>query len=222
MKKLVLSLIACIICISMNAQSTVLNNPDNKAHFGVRVGAGLVCPSDVTSDGIGVSMFKTGLMTEIGAVYNFPVVANFYIEPGLMLNYYKYSLKDKFLEAFEESSVNSCTVNKFALSIPVMAGYRFDFAPDTRLYVFTGPEFSVGLSGKEKIKAKGIKVSENLYSENGGMNRFNMMWTFGAGIDFGSNFYFDLRGNIGMLNVLDNSDIKLRESLVTLRVGWNF
>lgn len=103
-----------------------------------------------------------------------------------------------------------------------MAGYRFDFNPDTRLYVFTGPEFAVGLSGKEKIKAKGIKVSENLYSENGGMNRFNMMWTFGVGIDFGSNFYCDLRGNVGMLNVLDDSDIKLRESLVTLRVGWNF
>lgn len=102
MKKFVLSLIACLICVFMNAQSTVLNNPNNKAHFGVRIGAGLVCPSDVSSNGVGVSMFKTGLMSEIGAVYNIPVVANFYVEPGLMLDYYKYSLKDKFLRSLKK------------------------------------------------------------------------------------------------------------------------
>lgn len=222
MKKLFLTLIACIMCVSISAQSTVFSNPDNKARFGLRIGAGLACPSKVTSDVVGIGMFKTGLMSEIGAVCNLPVVANFYIEPGLMLDYFKYSLKDKYLDAFEYTSINSFSINKLAASIPVMAGYRFDFAPDARLYLFTGPEFAIGISGKGKIKGKNIDYSETLYGDDGGMNRFNMMWTFGAGLDFGSNFYFDLRGNIGMLNVLDEPDLKLRESLATLRIGWNF
>ena len=66
----------------MTAQS-IFNNPDNKAYFGMRVGGEIACPGKVSAENIGISVFKNGGGVEFGGIFNVPVVANFYVEPGL-------------------------------------------------------------------------------------------------------------------------------------------
>lgn len=209
-------------CTSVIAQNIIVNNPDNKAYFGIRVGGEVTCPGMISVYNVGISVFKNGGGVEFGGIYNLPVFANFYIEPGLKLYYNTYSLKDEFVEALKDDIIfNSVSLKKFGMRIPVMAGYHFDFTNDIKASVFTGPELEIGFSAKEYVNGYNIEMSENLYGEDGGMNRVNLLWCIGAGISY-QHFYFGVNGGIGMLNMLSDSDAKFHENRVTFSVGYNF
>ncbi|MDE6574903.1 MAG: PorT family protein [Muribaculaceae bacterium] len=223
MKKILISTILVAIgCFSMTAQSSVLNNPDNKAYFGIRVGADVSCPGNITAGSVGLSVFNNGGGFEFGGIYNIPVVANFYIEPGLKLYYDTYSLKEEWVKFIQGGIIlDSGSIRKFGMRIPVVAGYHFDFTDDVKVSVFTGPELEVGFSGKEYLKGHNIETSGSVYGDNGSMNRANILWTLGAGIAY-QHFYFDIKGGIGMANMLSDSDATLHENHVTFTLGYNF
>lgn len=213
---------AVIGCMSASAQSSIFNNPDNKAYFGIRVGGDITCPGEVTSDNVGLDVYKNGGGIEFGGIYNVPVVANFYVEPGLKLYYDTYSMKKDLLDLIEDDIIfDGFTVKKFGMRVPVMAGYHFDFTDDIKVSVFTGPELEVGFSAKGHIKAKNFDSSESLYGDDGGMNRVNLLWNFGAGVSY-QHFYFGVNGGIGMLNMYSDSDAKFHENRVTFSLGYNF
>lgn len=204
------------------AQDVLFNNPANKAYFGIRVAPEITCPGKLTADNIGISAFKNGGGIEFGGIYNVPVVANFYIEPGLKLYYNTYSLKDDFVGSLEDDMIfEKVSFKKFGMRIPVMAGYHFDFTNDIKVSVFTGPELEIGFSGKEYIKGHNIDMSGSLYGDDGGMKRVDLLWGVGAGITY-RKFYFGVSGGIGMLNMCDDSDIKFHENRVTFSLGYNF
>lgn len=223
MKKIIVSLMIVISAIvPIMAQNTIVDNPDNRAYFGIRVGGEVTCPGKISVENIGISTFKNGGGVEVGGIYNIPVVANFYLEPGLKLYYNTYSLKNEFVEALQDDIIfNSVSLNKFGMRIPVMAGYHFDFTDAIRVSVFTGPELEIGLSAKEYIKGHNIEMSESVYGEDGGMNRVNLLWGIGAGISY-QHFYFGINGGIGMLNMLNDTEVKFHENRVTFSVGYNF
>ena len=204
--------------VSVLAQNTIVDNPDNKAYFGIRLGGEIACPGDVSADNVGISIFKNGGGFEVGGIYNIPVVANFYIEPGLKFYYNAYSVKKEFVSAI---SANSMSIKKFGMRVPVMAGYHFDFTNDVKVSVFTGPELEIGFSAKGSVKSQGVNVSESLYGDDGGMNRVDLLWGIGAGISC-QHLYFGVSGGIGMLNMLSDSDAKFHENRVTFSVGYNF
>lgn len=223
MKKfLVSTALTVLACGSVMAQNTIVNNPDNKAYFGIRVGGEITCPGKVSEDNVSLSVFNNGGGVEFGGIYNVPVVANFYIEPGLKFYYNTYSLKKEFVEALQDDIIfNSVSFKKFGMRIPVMAGYHFDFTDDLKVSVFTGPELEVGFSAKENINGHNIEMSESVYGEDGGMNRVDLLWGIGAGISY-QHFYFGVNGGIGMLNMLSDSDAKFHENRVTFSIGYNF
>lgn len=223
MKKYILAaVIGAISLLPSLAQSSLVNNPDNKAYFGIRVAPEITCPGSVTSDNIGISAFKNGGGIEFGGIYNVPVVANFYIEPGLKLFYNTYSLKDDFVGSIEDDMIfESVSFKKFGMRIPVMAGYHFDFTKDIKVSVFTGPELEIGFSAKEYIKGHNIDMSGSLYGDEGDMKRVDLLWGVGAGVAY-RKFYFGVSGGIGMLNMFDDSDIKFHENRVTFSLGYNF
>lgn len=215
-------MLVAIGCCSMAAQNDILNNPDNKSYFGIRVGGDITCPGKISAENVGVSVFSNGGGVEFGAIYNVPVVANFYIEPGLKLYYDTYSLKKDWIENIQDDiSLNSVSVKKFGMRIPVMAGYHFDFTQDSKLFVFTGPEFEIGLSGKEYVKGHNIDTSGSIYGDEGGMNRLNVLWCIGVGVSY-RQFYFGVNGGLGMVNMLSNPDAKFHENRSTFSVGYNF
>lgn len=223
MKKFLVSMMFVVATsMSVMAQNAIVNNPDNKAYFGIRVGGEITCPGAISAYNVGMKFFNNGGGVEFGGIYNIPVVANFYIEPGLKLYYNTYSLKKEFVRLLQDDIIfNSASLKKFGMRIPVMAGYHFDFANDIKVSIFTGPELEVGFSAKESIKGYNIEMSENLYGENGIMNRVNVLWGIGAGLSY-QHFHFSVNGGIGMLNMLSDTYMKFRENRVTFCVGYNF
>ncbi|MDE7350801.1 MAG: PorT family protein [Muribaculaceae bacterium] len=224
-KYLLTALVLGAAAVSASAQDRIFNNPDNKAYFGLRVAGEVTCPGDLTYGGIGVDAYKNGGGIEFGAIYNIPVVANFYIEPGLKLYYNAYSAnKDLFEDGgidFDEL-FDSLSMRKFGMRVPVMAGYHFDFTDDVKVAVFTGPELEVGFSAKEHMKSGSLSVSESVYGEDGGLNRVDLSWGFGAGVTY-KRLYIGVSGAVGMLNMLSDGDgMKFHENRATLTLGYNF
>lgn len=222
MKKFLLSVaVMALGCVAAMAQSTVFNNPDNKGYFGVRVGADITCPGSVSANNVSVDLFKSGVGFEVGGVYNAPVVANFYIEPGVKLFYNTYSMKGELLRDLTDGVLTSASIRKFGMRVPVMAGYHFDYTSDVKLALFTGPELEIAFVGKEHDKSRNVSVSSSIYGDEGGMNRVNLLWGIGAGLTV-QHFYFGVSGGIGMLNMMSDSDASLHENRVTISVGYNF
>lgn len=220
MKKFLLSAALVLAgCVSMSAQN-IFNNPANEAYFGLRAGFDLSCPGKITSEGVGVDMFKNGAGFEVGGIYNIPVVANFYVEPGLKLFYDTYSVKDDW-NIYDGFGIDGISIRKFGMRIPVMAGYRFDFTRDISVSVFTGPELEVGFVGKEHAKSGNRSSSESVYGDDGFLKRTNLLWDFGAGVSY-RNYYFSVSGGIGMLNMYNGSHGKFHENRVTFSLGYNF
>ena len=217
MKKLIAMLIAVSSFVGVNAQDFLLNNPDNKGYFGVRAGLDISCPGDLKMNGIGVDAFGTGAGFSVGAIYNAPIVANFYIEPGLSFYYDTYSVNKDYMD--EDVEITGASVRKAGMRIPVMAGYHFDFAKNLKLSVFTGPEFEIGFSAKMHAESGSVSASESLYGDDG-MKRFDMLWRFGAGLTI-NRCYVGVSGGIGMLD-LDGSDVSFHENVVSITLGYNF
>ena len=212
--------------LPMFSQNPVVDNPNNKGYFGIRLGGEITCPGKLSVENFSVSAFKNGGGVEFGGIYNFPVVANFYIEPGLKFYYNTYSFKDfSIMDIEEDIVIQSASMRKFGMRIPVMAGYHFDFTDDVKLSLFTGPELEIGLSAKGHVKGsfQGMVIdeSESAYGDNEGMNRVDLLWGAGAGITY-QNLYFGVSGGIGMLNMLSDSDVKFHENRVTFSIGYNF
>lgn len=223
MKKFIAAIIlAALAGASALAQNSIVDNPDNEAYFGVRIGGDVTCPGNITEDNISISFFNNGGGIEFGGIYNVPLVANLYIEPGLKLFYDTYSVKDEFILDIEDDIIfNSVSFRKFGMRIPVMAGYHFDFTSDIKVYAFTGPELEIGFTDKEYIKGHNIELSGSVYGKDGIFNRANLLWCIGAGVSY-KQFYFGINGGIGMLNMQKDSDGKFHENRVTFSVGYNF
>jgi hypothetical protein len=209
-------------CSVASAQSEIFYNPDNKAYFGVRASLDITCPGDVSIKGVGSTSgyMSNGVGFSVGAIYNVPVYYNLYFEPGL--NIYRHNAKDKFNE--DGSKV---TVGEWGFDIPLLFGYHFDFMP-FRVSVFTGPEFSVGVSGKRKYKSENWDKSQSMYGDNGLYNRANAYWRFGVGVDY-ENYYFSISGAAGLTNWLndvsllgDSDKLSMHRNTVSFTLGYNF
>lgn len=223
MKKLITMFCAAAIGVAAaSSQSSVFSNPDNKGFFGIRVAGDIVCPGEASSGIVSIDMFNVGGGVEFGAVYNAPIVANLYIEPGLKLFYDTYSVSKDIIDIYEwYYGIESISFRKFGMRVPVQFGYHFDFTKDIRLSVFTGPELEIGLSNKCHGKAGGYSESVNAYGDEGTMNRVNVLWNIGAGITY-DRYYFGVTGAIGLCNMINEDNIKYHENRVSISLGYNF
>ncbi len=210
-------MLAVMAFMPMTAQNEIVNNPNNKPYWGLRVGADITCPGKMSADKVSVSTFKNGIGVELGGIYNIPVVANFYVEPGVKLFYDTYSLNNEMLDALD---LTGSSFRKFGMRIPVMAGYHFDFTEDIKVSVFTGPELEIGFWGREHYKDGRDKASTNLYGDDG-LKRVNVLWGIGAGVSY-QRYYLGINGGIGMVNMIGDSDAKFHENRVTISLGYNF
>ena len=206
----------------MSAQNPIFNNPGNRAYFGVRIAGEVTCPGSVSQDNYDIEMFNNGGGLEFGGIYNIPVVANLYIEPGLKFFYNTFSMNEDLLYFLQDDLLfDSASYRNFGLRIPVMAGYHFDFTEDIKTYVFTGPELEIGLYGKEHVKGDIVSTNNDIYGKDGAFNRVNLLWGIGAGVSY-QNFYFSISGGIGMLNMVKESNLTFHENRVTFSLGYNF
>lgn len=218
MKKFILSTIAVLgAVLGANAQNSIFNNPDNHGYFGARIAAEVTCPGNITMGNMSLDALSNGGGIEFGAIYNAPLVANLYLEPGLKFFYNSILANDDTKDMME---VDSFSLRIFGMRVPVMVGYHFDFTENWKLYLFTGPELEIGLSGKAHAKEDRVSVSESIYGDDG-MNRVDVKWGIGAGVSYQS-LYFGLSGGIGMCNMSGDSNVKFHENRFSITLGYNF
>lgn len=226
------------------AQSYMFDNPENRTYFGVRAGL------DISSAANGGAMFSNKAGFSAGAIYNIPVAANFYFEPGLYLFYntfgtvhlenYPYIVTDSEgneNEYYKLYQVDG-SLRNFGFRIPMNLGYHFDFADDLSVSVFTGPQFNLGLvaryhqnevitPGNETVKSTSVDAFGT-----GGFKHFDMQWNFGIGLTY-QRYFVSIGGSVGVTRMKSASIIEagpykvdlrrnIRRNLFNISVGYNF
>lgn len=249
MRKILLSILAIAGIFSASAQSRVFNNPNNKGYFGLRGTIDGTVPGKFSEkdfdDHLTIShkVFGAGAGLSVGAIYNLPVYANLYFEPGMSIYYNAMSIKksqiDDLIDDLDEMGLElkNHSVRKWGMKIPVVFGYHFDFTKDFNIAVFTGPVMDIGFSMDAYIKAEykdvEIKTTPSLYTvddsaNEDNFNRFNVDWRIGVGANY-KNFFWSLSGDIRLTNeyhVADNHqkyyDVTYRQNLFQMTFGYNF
>ena len=206
-KKFLLAATALLAVAGASAQKSTYSN--NKAFFGARLSLDITCPGEAKDDHVSIDAFKSGVGVDGGVIYNIPFYRNFYFEPGLSL-YYNTTGLDK--DVFEVDG----SLREFGFRVPFKFGYRFDFRPCS-LFVFTGPEFECGLSGKIHAKSGKVSESTDMYDY---FNRASLGWLFGAGLSV-DNFYVQLEQKIGVTDRMKD-DGTWRNGRFSLSIGYNF
>lgn len=235
MKKIFLLAFAAISPLVSFAQHNGMDNNNNKSYFGLRLSIDASIPTDVNyrinNLSLSTEMFGTGGGVSVGAIYNIPVVANLFIEPGVDLYYHTNSINIPNFFGDENASNTdymSRSLRKFGMRIPVMIGYHYDFDSTLSAAFFTGPVLNIGFSNDyylTTVETDDVKFhySGSMYDT---MKRANFSWRIGFGVNFFNNYYVGISGDIGMLNMMKNNStkdhIKMHENGFQLTLGYNF
>lgn len=231
MKKLILGIALVAFAATGASAQRIVNNPDNKPFWGVRASLDISCPTKATykEDGYkeSASVFENGVGVSVGAIYNLPIVANFYFEPGISLFYntWKNKLEDT-------KYINHNSFRQTGMRIPLNLGYHFDFTDDFKVSVFTGPQLQVGFSCDDYVGAKVEDVeyheAPSMYSGDEGFNRFNLSWNIGVGFTY-KHVYLGVTGSLEMTNMMrykkesgDDFSYTAHMNTVGIALGYNF
>ncbi len=221
-KYLLAAAMGVMACGSLFAQSALFDNPNNRPYFGFRVGGDVTVPGKVKYKGTEVEAFKNGGGFEVGGVYNAPIVANLYVEPGVKFYYDTYKMNTGSIDMVRDGKeYDKGSIRKTGFRVPVMLGYHLDFTKDIKLSVFTGPEMEVGIKAKAHANTRSFEVNRDLYDGDNGMHRVNMMWDAGVGLTV-EDMYVGVNTSYGITNMLKDKNLKFRENRVTFSVGYNF
>lgn len=212
-------------------QRHIFNNPSNKAYWGVRAALDVNLPGKVKGSLGPVSVeekcFGTGPGISAGVIYNIPLIANLYVEPGLFLGYDTESV-DILNDNEIKDAFSSRSLRKFSGSIPVQFGYHFDLMGNVSFALFTGPVLKVGFSNDYYLTTtlkdgRDYHVSGSMYGDNSilKMNRVDCGWRIGVAANF-SSYYIGLSGDIGMCDMVKGSSLSMHENQFQLTLGYNF
>lgn len=236
--------VAALVPTTSQAQSYMFDNPENRAFFGVRAGV------DISSAANGGAMFSNKPGFVVGAVYDIPVVANFYFEPGLSLFYntfgtvyladYQYSITDENGDEIPMHQLYQVdgTLRNFGFRIPLNFGYHFDFSSDLSVHVFTGPQINLSVVARyhqNEVRTPANEVVKSVSVDAFGTKGFkhaDLQWNFGVGITY-QRYYMSLGGSVGMTKMKSASIVEagpykvdlrrnIRRNLFNISVGYNF
>jgi len=172
--------------------------------------------SNLTGSGTSGS-YKAGF--QAGVVADFGITEKFSIMPELL--FAQRGAKDS-----EEGVDVTMTLNY--LQLPINAAYKFDVGNGSKVFVFAGPYFGYGLSGKATAKngANGINVSASQDIKFGSSD--DKLKAFDIGLNVGVGYlyekiFFKLQFNPGFANLLNNSGSdSMRNTNFAVTVGYFF
>lgn len=222
-KSLLLTAAVAAATLSMSAQ-TVVNNPANSGYFGIRASGTLTCPGQQDFGGIKTDEYKKGGGFSAGMFYQAPIVANFYVEPGVSFYYNATGMKAADLA---KDAIEHASLRESGMLVPVMLGYHFDFTDDVNLQVFVGPELRVGFSSDNYITTKKVMgLGQPAHSATTNytdvFNRVNCNLRFGAGFNLARNYYIGVSGAVGLTNTSAINNVTFHQNSVDFTIGYNF
>ncbi len=205
---------------------------------------------DISSAANGGAYYSSKAGFSIGGIYNIPIVANFYFEPGLSLFYdtfgTMYFQSEDIMAAPSAGAIADVTtepeepeevfykidgsMRNLGFRVPLKFGYHFDFAEDLKVHVFTGPQLNLSLLARYHqgayITPSGHRVashSESIFG-TGGFKHLDLQWNFGVGVQY-DDYYVSVEGALGITRMKDQADYlqrHLRRDLFTITLGYNF
>ena len=212
MKKFLMTLVAFVgLSSTVFAQSNIFSNENNRAYLGIRLGA------DISSTaGQNYDIYSNSVGFTLGAVYNIPVWQNMFVEPGLSLFYDTFGQELTDMGRSNHPEDINGSIRNFGFRVPVNLGYRFDFADDISLSIFTGPVVNLNLTGEQHVGDYSKKLMGN------GFKRADMQRDFGASMQFFHNYYIQVSGAVGLTKVFNTPAEQFRRNTVNLSLGYNF
>lgn len=233
MKKLLLASLAIAATSGAYAANPVIDSPHNTSYWGVRASFDLSIPGKFKTGDIKNDIFGNGPGVSLGLVYNLPLVANLYLEPGAELYYNTVAIEpDAISDAIDlNSAFQHRSLRKSGLRIPIQLGYHFDFTNAFKLSLFTGPVADVGFSNDyyittKELAGKQLHVSGSMLNDDlpFALNRVDLSWRVGVGFTV-QDIFIGFSGDIGLLNkVRHNNDgnISYKENVFHFTLGYNF
>lgn len=112
--------------------------------------------------------------------------------------------------------------NAYYLEIPVHFGYKYAFNENVSAFGEFGPYFSFGLFGKAKAKSMGDEAKVDTFSDDGGVKRFDFGLGFRLGIELNNRVPISVGYDFGLINVAKDADESVKNSNLTLSIGYKF
>lgn len=216
MKKILLLLVCATCALTASAQRAVSSSSsffsteraEQPVTFGIRAGVNFA-KQTASSDGYSFSP-KNNVGFNAGVSVDIPMLESLYLQTGLY-----YTGKGYKIEYDYESE----TVNASYLEIPILASYRYNFSESTQLQINFGPYVAYGIAGKSKWNDEGFEDEEDYFGD--GIRRFDAGLAIGAGMTFG-HFFVGLNYDLGLTNIVKESDASLKNRCLSINVGYNF
>lgn len=195
-----------LLCAAMIAGTVCMTNAQEKIAFGVR--AGLNVNSLSVSGG---SDLKSRIGYHVGAVMDWNVAKNLYVQPGLYFT-------------TRGAKASDMKINMNYLQIPISVAYRFPVTEKVKIDVNAGPYVALGLGGKAKFSDDNLGGSADMkmFGSEGLCKRFDAGLRFGAGVHF-QRFYLGLNYDLGLANIArESGSDKIKNGAFQISLGYNF
>ncbi|HRE38196.1 MAG TPA: porin family protein [Chitinophagaceae bacterium] len=194
MKKIVLVSVLALSTMFVNAQVT----------FGVKGGVNFATLGGDDADELEGKKSNTGFY--LGGTVNVPISSNFAFQPELI-----YSANQGM--EFRESPLE-LNYNLGYLNIPLMLQYR-----NSGFIAEAGPQIGFLMSAKAKISDGTNTDEEDIKDEFKGTD-FGV--NLGLGYQFSNGFGLNARYTFGMSNIIDETDVDVKNRVFSVGVFFNF
>lgn len=230
-----------LLCTVLAVCATCAASAQKKIAFGVRAGLNINSLSYSGDKNSEMPDPKSRAGFHVGAVMDWNVAGNFYIQPGLYFTTRGAKSEDSMNEdgyRYEYSD----KLNMNYLQLPVVASYRFPVSKAVKIDINVGPYVAVGLGGKYKIEETEFfegeterysyecKIFDKSTEEEGrgDFKRFDAGLRFGAGVNI-QKFYVGLSYDLGLTNLARTDGdshwakgTKYKNGSFQVSVGYNF
>lgn len=214
MKKFLLVLTCAICTLTASAQYASdasssffsVQKSDQPVTFGIRGGVNFAKQS-VSYDGYSFSP-KNNVGFNVGVSVDIPMLESLYLQSGLYYTVKGYKSEE---DGYTEKATPSY------LELPILASYRYNFSDFTQLQINFGPYLAYGIAGKYKWDDG--DEDEDFFDDD--TKRFDAGLAIGAGMTFG-HIFVGVNYDLGLTNILKDSDGSLKNRCLSINVGYNF
>ncbi len=189
-----------LLCAVMLFGTVCMANAQDKIQFGVRAGMNI---SSLSGDGVDELDSRIGY--HVGAIMDWNVTGNLYVQPGLFFT----------TRGVKEGDWK---MNANYLQIPISVAYRFPVSDNFKVDVNAGPYFAMGIGGK--YKQDGLEDSD-VFGDEGDCKRFDAGLRVGAGVHI-QKFSVGLIYDLGLANISKGEGSKIKNGAFQISVGYNF